>query len=327
MLLTIVIMIAGFAVLIKGGDIFVSGSSEIARRLKVPGLIIGLTIVAIGTSSPELAVSVIAAVQGENEIAFSNVVGSNLLNMLCILGICAMIKPIPVDTEILRRDFPFSIAVTTLVFAITSASLLFNRRWSNMNMERKVGTATRLEGAILVVLIITYVILIIYTTKKHGLEEADDSEGPSEELWKSLLKIILGIALVVAGGNAVVNSAEKIAQAAGISETIIGMTVVAFGTSLPELVTSVIAAKKGETGMAVGNVIGSNIFNILLILGVSAAIHPIEIMAAAAVDMMILICMNILLFIFAVSGSRISRREGLALLILFAADMLFVVLR
>lgn len=326
MLLTVVMFVAGIAALIKGADFFVSSSSGIARMLKVPGLIIGLTIVALGTSAPELAVSVTAALQGSNEIAFSNVVGSNLLNLLAILGICAIIKPIPVDVDVLRRDIPFSIIISLLVLGITCSSLFHRRRMMRVGMESDVGTTSQMDGIVLVALLIIYILMLIMSARRRSTGE-EETEPVDVSLGKSIFLLLLGIAMIIAGGEAVVYSAKEMARAAGLSETIIGLTVVAFGTSLPELVTSVVAARKGEVSLAVGNVIGSNIFNILFILGTSALIHPIDVTGAAAADLIILIIMNMLMFIFAISGRKITRLEGGIMLVLYAAEMVFVFIR
>lgn len=327
MILNILLFIIGIAGLIKGADLFVTNASGIARRLNVPGLIIGLTIVALGTSAPELAVSVTAAVQGSNELAFSNVVGSNMLNLLAILGVCALIKPIPVDVDILRRDFPFSIAVTITLLVITCGSIFHRRRMLTNNMERDVGTASQLDGVFLVTLLILYILMLIISAKKktEGMSEKPVNEDIS--MGKTILLLILGIAMIVGGGEAVVYSAREIARAAGLSEAVIGMTVVAFGTSLPELVTSVVAARKGEVSMAIGNVIGSNIFNILFILGASALIHPIDVTAGSAIDMIILIAMNVLMFFFAASDRKITRVEGGVMVGLYIIEVVYAFFR
>lgn len=327
MILNIVLFIVGIAGLIKGADLFVSNASGIARKLKVPGLIIGLTIVAMGTSAPELAVSITAAAQGSNELAFSNVVGSNMLNLLAILGVCALIKPIPVDTDILRRDFPFSIAVTVTLLVITCGSIFQRRRTIMNNMERDIGEASQLDGVFLVVLMLMYITMLIISARKKTSGYSDTPSDENINMGKTVALLLLGIVMIVAGGEAVVYSAREIARAAGLSETIIGLTVVAFGTSLPELVTSVVAARKGEVSMAIGNVIGSNIFNILFILGASALVHPIDVTAGAAIDMVILIAMNVLMFLFAASDRKITRAEGAVMIGLYILELIFAYFR
>ncbi len=327
MILNILLFIVGIAGLIKGADLFVTNASGIARKLNVPGLVIGLTIVALGTSAPELAVSVTAAVQGSNELAFSNVVGSNMLNLLAILGVCALIKPIPVDVDILRRDFPFSIAVTITLLVITCGSIFHRRRMLTTNMERDVGEASQLDGVFLVALLIIYITMLIISAKKKTEGKSEKPVNEDISMGKTIALLILGIAMIVGGGEAVVYSAREIARAAGLSEAVIGMTVVAFGTSLPELVTSVVAARKGEVSMAIGNVIGSNIFNILFILGASALIHPIDVTAGSAIDMIILIAMNILMFFFAASDRKITRAEGGVMVGLYIIEVVYAFFR
>ena len=281
----------GFVALIKGADWFVDGSSALARNFRVPGVIIGLTIVALGTSAPELAVSTSAALQGANEIALSNVVGSNIFNLLCVLGVCAIIHAVPVEEGILKRDFPLSIAATVVV---------------------------------LLAAFVAYIALLIYDARKHpGKEET----GEVIPLWKCFLLIVVGLILIIAGGQAVVCSAKAIAKALGMTETLIGLTIVAVGTSLPELVTSIVAARKGEAGLAVGNVVGSNIFNLLFILGISSAIHPIAVNVASVYDMMILIVASILTCAFSMKGKSIRRTEGIFMVLFYLADMVFAVMR
>ena len=275
--LDIIILVVGFIALIKGADIFVEGSSALAKNFKVPGVIIGLTIVALGTSAPELAVSTSAAMQGANEIALSNVIGSNIFNLLAVLGVCALIHSVPVDDDILKRDFPISIITTLIVLSMTS----FGSTLTGIEMSDNVGDITRTIGIVLIFVFVSYIMILIVNAKKHTQGEDDIKQIP---LRKCFLYIIIGIALIIAGGQAVVYSAKEIARIAGMSETLIGLTIVAVGTSLPELVTSIVASRKGENGMAVGNVIGSNIFNLLFILGVSSAIHPIQVNLASVYD-------------------------------------------
>ncbi len=324
-IIQILLLIVGFVCLIKGADIFVDGSSELARRFKVPGLIIGLTIVALGTSAPEMAVSTIAAIQGSNEIALSNVVGSNTFNLLAVLGICAIIFPLPVDKSVLKRDFPVSIAITILVFIASCTSVIFGGRFFEYTMDEEVGNVTRFIGLVLVLLFIIYIVVLIISAKRS--DNDGEYDEPLQPLWKSILFIIVGLALIIAGGQAVVYSAKEIARMAGMSETLIGLTIVAVGTSLPELVTSIVAARKGETGMAIGNVIGSNIFNLLFILGVSALINPVAVNMASVYDMIILIVVSLITFVFALSSKKINRFEGIIMVLIYVADVVFAILR
>jgi len=324
LLLNGLLLIAGFAALIKGADWFVDGSSSLARNFKVPGLIIGLTIVALGTSSPELAVSISAAVQGSNEIALSNVVGSNIFNLLAVLGVCAVIHAVPVDEGILKRDFPLSIGVTLLVMLMTCPGTLLSGGLFRLQMDDIAGAAGRISGIILFMIFLAYVLYLIYDARKHP---AGDEDGKCLPLWKCFLLILIGLVLIIAGGQAVVYSAKTIAKTMGMSETLIGLTIVAVGTSLPELVTSVVAAGKGETALAMGNVIGSNLFNLLLILGLSSAIHPITVNAASVYDMAILTAVSILTYIFSLSKKEIRRSEGIILISLYVLTILFAIFR
>ena len=323
-LLDIVLLIVGFVCLVKGADIFVSGSSALARRFKVSGLIIGLTIVALGTSAPEMAVSTVAAIQESNEIALSNVVGSNIFNLLGVLGVCAVISPLPVDGMVLKRDFPVTLITTVLLLVITCTSVLFGGRFTDYGFSEEVAVVTRPIGAGLVLVFIGYIVFIILKSKKS---DSDESGEPQKPMWKCVIFILLGLALIIAGGQAVVYSAKEIARAAGMSETLIGLTIVAIGTSLPELVTSTVAAKRGETGMAIGNAIGSNIFNLLFILGISALIHPVAVNMASAYDLLILVFVSGISYLFAFTSRKIARFEGILMIMLYAADVAFAIVR
>lgn len=324
-LLDVLILVVGFVALIKGADWFVDGAAALAKKLKVPGLIIGLTVVAMGTSAPELAVSTSAALQGSNEIAVSNVVGSNLFNTLMVLGICSMIKPLPVNDSVLKRDFPVNLGITFLLLILSCFPLLTHGGLLNYSMADNVGLVDRWVGIVLLVIFVAYIVYLIRDARKNPADVEEDYKAMPG--WKCALFIVVGIALIVAGGEAVVYGAKAIALAAGMTETLVGLTIVALGTSLPELVTSIVAARKGETEMAVGNVVGSNIFNILLILGVSSAIHPIAVNAASVWDMYILIFIGILTYIFGISKKEIRRPEGIVLVLLYLADMAFAIVR
>ena len=323
MVLQIVLLVAGFVALIKGADLFVDGSSSLAAIFKVPSIIIGLTIVAMGTSAPELAVSTSAAINGSNEIAVSNVVGSNLFNLLMVLGVCALIKPLPLDNVIKKRDFPFSIIITIALFVALGVGVLRSTDFATVKMNDTVTTLERWMGIALLVIFVIYLIVLIRSALKNKTEgEAVKQMSP----LKSVLFVLIGIALIVAGGHFVVESAKYIAAAFGMSETLIGLTIVAVGTSLPELVTSVVASRKGENGLAVGNVVGSNIFNILLILGVSGTIHPIGVNLASMVDFAILLAASILVFLFSLRN-KINRPQGAVMILLYVAIMVFAIVR
>ena len=320
-MLDLLLLIVGFVLLIKGANFFVDGSSGLAKAFGVPGVIIGLTVVALGTSAPELAVSTSAALQNSNEIALSNVVGSNTFNLLCVLGICAMISPVPVDNSILKRDFPFSLFSTIAVLVATGGLLHLN---SGLTMNDNAGMVNRVTGAVLILFFIAYIIVLILAAKKQS---SDTDMSDLMPIWKCAVLILTGLGMIIAGGQAVVYSAKNIAKSLGMTETLIGLTIVAIGTSLPELVTSIVAARKKETGLAVGNAIGSNIFNLMFILGVSAFIHPVTVNLASVFDMCILIFVTLITYIFCITGKRISRIEGGVMVLLYIADMIFAIMR
>lgn len=320
----ILLLVAGFAALVKGAGLFVDGSSALAGNFKISKVIIGLTIVAMGTSAPELAVSTSAALQGSNEIALSNVIGSNIFNLLGVLGVCSVIRPLPVDQVILKRDIPVSIGVTVLLLLMTGAGALFNGKLLQFEMNEIAGGAGRLTGIVLLVIFFGYTFYLIVDAKKRT---GDEESGEKMPLWKCVVLILSGLTLIIGGGQAVVHGAKTVAKTFGMSETLIGLTIVAVGTSLPELVTSVVASRKGENGLAVGNVVGSNIFNILFILGISSVIHPIGVIAASIYDLVILIGTSALIFLFSMKQKVINRTEGMIMLLIYLADMVFAVVR
>ncbi len=323
--LNIVVLLIGFAALIKGADFFVDGSASVAKRLKVPGVIIGLTIVAMGTSAPELAVSVSAGLSGSNAIAVSNVVGSNIFNLLAVLGICAILKPLPVGQEIKKRDYPLSLLFTLAVFLLAGNLVLSGQCKNIHDMNETAGTLFRWNGLVLIAAFILYLLYTIHIAKKNRLQAEEEIELLTP--FQCAVYIVGGIIAIILGGQLVVDSAEKLALAFGMSETLVGLTIVAIGTSLPELVTSVVAAKKGENGMAAGNVVGSNIFNLLLILGVSSTIHPVEIMVASFVDLGMLLGVSLIAYAFIFTGRRVSRVEGGVMVLMYALYTCYVIAR
>ena len=325
-LLDILILLAGFVALIKGADWFVDGSAAVARRFRVPGVIIGLTIVAMGTSTPELAVSTSAAIQGSNEIAISNVVGSNIFNLLMVLGICAIIHAIPVDKVILKRDYPVNLGITIMLFLFTGLPALLSGDLFDHKMSEEVGKVSRICGILCLVIFVFYIFFLVRSAKKNRIEEEEKEEAPMPP-WKCILLILVGIGLIVGGGEAVVYGAKNIALAAGMSETLVGLTIVALGTSLPELVTSIVAAHKGQVDMAVGNCIGSNIFNILLILGVSTAIHPIGVNLANVCDLIVLLVVSVITLLFCINNKKVTRAEGVIMVLMYAGSMAFAIAR
>ncbi len=301
-----ILIILGFFLLVKGADFFVDGSSAIARRLGIPTIVIGLTIVAIGTSVPEAMVSILASLKNANSMSLSNVVGSNIFNFLIVLGVCAIIKVLPVNKKILTRDIVILIGVTTfLTFSMMDNSL------------------DRVEGLILIVLLILYIFLLIKDSL-HSKKEEEKAEKVSTIL--SVIYIIGGIIGIAIGGELVVNSATKIALTLGISETLIGLTIVAFGTSLPELVTAIVAVRKGEVNIAIGNVVGSCIFNIIFVLGISAVISPIILNTSPMINLIILLGVTILMSIFLLTRKRVSRNEGIVCVILYIVYLVCLIM-
>lgn len=302
------LLIVGFFFLIKGADYFVEGSSAIAHLLKVPSVIIGLTIVAMGTSAPEAAVSITAGLAGSNELALSNVIGSNIFNLVLIVGICAIIRPFAIDVNIMKRDFPIAIGASVI--------LLFFIRDLHLS---------RIEGIILLILMASYILMTVISAVLNPVE--DDLEDHSLPMHTSLIYIGLGLVGIIFGGDLVVDNACAIAASLGLSETLIGLTIVAIGTSLPELVTSITASKKGDSGLALGNVVGSNIFNILFILGMSSAIHPITADMLARVDIIILIILTLIIYVFCRIRKEMGRFMGTLCAAAYILYSVYIILR
>ena len=306
----------GLVFLVKGADLFVEGSSTIAKKLKVPSIIIGITIVAMGTSLPETSVSVTAALAGSNSMAISNVVGSNIFNLMGVIGICAIMTPVAVDKDLLKRDFPFS---------IIAAILLLGLGYFGMGLSR-------VECAVFMLLFAGFVYLLIrsaLSARKNESAEAsaEEEQGKLIPVWKCIIFIIIGIAGIALGGDWVVDGATVIATKVGMSETLVGLTIVSIGTSLPELVTSIVAARKKQVGMALGNAIGSNIFNILFVLGVAGVISPMTMIMENVIDTVILIVFSIIAWILAWTKQRLSRVEGAIMVGLYAAFMVYICVR
>lgn len=312
----VVMLVLGLVFLVKGADLFVEGSSSIATRLKVPSIIIGLTIVAMGTSLPETAVSVTAALSGSNSMAVSNAVGSNIFNLMGVIGICAIMTPVAVDKDLLKRDFPFSIIATIL--------LLGFGYWGM--------TLGRMECGIFALLFAGFVYLMVRSAlKARKKEDSAKSEKIEPEklipVWKCILFIIIGIVGIALGGDWVVDGATVIATNVGMSETLVGLTIVSIGTSLPELVTSIVAARKKQVGMALGNAIGSNIFNILFVLGIAGMISPMTLIMENIVDIIILIVFSVIALILAWTKQKLSRAEGAIMVGLYAVFMVYICIR
>lgn len=301
------LLLIGFVLLIKGADFFVDGSSSLARIMKVPSVIIGLTIVAMGTSAPEASVSINAALAGSNDIAISNVIGSNLFNGLVVVGVCAFMAGFKTNPEILKRDMPLNIIVTAILCI--------------MLLDRHIN---RIEGIILLIGMAVYIAAMVISALKNR-ETADECKILS--LPKSLIFIIGGLIAVIFGGTLVVDNACLIAKDFGVSENFIGLTIIAIGTSLPELVTSITATRKGDSGLALGNAIGSNLFNILFILGMSATICPLNVLSESIIDCIILLVSAVILYVFARTKKTMNRWEGIVCVFLYVGYTSYLLIR
>lgn len=320
-----IILLVGFLFLIKGADFFVDGASSIAKSLRVPALIIGLTIVAFGTSAPELAVSVTSALDGRNAIAIGNVVGSNIFNILMVVGASAAILPLHVKTTIFIKELPFTLLASITLLILGLDYVLDDVIAVSSEYSGYIG---RVDGIILLFffgIFLYYLVDTALVARKNHEEDEDEIETMS--MKKSVLLSLLGIIGIVLGGQMVVDSASEIAIAWGMSEGLVGLTIVAIGTSLPEFVTSVVAATKGQSDLALGNVIGSNIFNIYLILGVSTIINPIPVNSDLIIDMMIMIITVIATFFFALTNRQISRTEGSIFCASYFVYMAYILIR
>lgn len=319
MFIAVLSLVIGFALLVKGADFFVDGASSIAKRLRIPAFIIGLTIVAFGTSAPELAVSMTAAIKGSNDIAIGNVVGSNIFNLLVVLGCSAAILPLVVEKSMIKRDYPLSIGAVVLL-GILSIDVF------NKNGVMKIS---RFDGVVLLVCFSLFMYLTIQEALKHRKEAAHEEEEQDDTnpIGKSIIISLLGLAGIVIGGDLSVDGAKEIARFFGLSEAIIGLTIVALGTSLPELVTSIVAAKKGESDIAIGNVIGSNIFNIFLILGVSGAILPMQVSNTYIYDIAILLAISILAYLPILKTKKVARWQGIIMVLVYVAYTAYLFVR
>ena len=303
------LLILGFVLLIKGSDFFIDGSSNIASILKIPTLIVGLTIVALGTSAPEAAVSITSSISGSNALAVSNVIGSNLFNMLLIIGLCAFLNELRIGHNVLNEDLPFLVIITLILSAIILIG------WN----------VSQIEGIILLIIMVLYIIYLVYNAKHT--KDSEIVNKPKMGLLRSIIYIIFGVAGIIIGADFVVDSASYIAMSFGMSETLVGLTIVAMGTSLPEIVTSLTALKKDENQLIIGNVVGSNIFNILFVLGASSAISPITVNPSMLIDIMLMLGVTVLFYIFGRTQEKYDKKEGAVLLILFIAYMAFAIFR
>lgn len=298
----------GFIMLVKGADWFVDGASAIADRLGIPQLIIGLTVIAMGTSAPEAAVSITAALKDSADITVGNIVGSNILNTLIILGVTSVIVPIAVSKSTVVTEVPFMIFITLLLL-----------------VQGIDGTANLIDGIVLLIFFVVYLAYLFIRAKKG--KTADNIDIKKRKLWQSILSAVLGLGLIVLGSDIAVDSAVSIAKAFGMSERFIGLTIVALGTSLPELFTSVSAAKKGNADIAIGNIIGSNIFNILFVVGTSALIIPVPFSQKFLIDTAVAILAGLILLCCTAKQKRLGRKGGIVMLIFYALYFFMLCLR
>lgn len=321
----ILLLAVGFAFLVKGADFFVEGSSSIAKKLKVPPIIIGLTIVAMGTSLPETAVSVTASLVQNNELAVSNVVGSNIFNLMFVIGVCSILTPIMVQKATVVRDIPLSLGCALFLLVLGVSGL-----------GDKAGmTLGHADGVIFLIVFAGYIFTMVRSAMKaraagqkveiEGVEECDNMKELS--YVKSILFLIVGAAAIAFGGDLTVDTASRIAIELGMSQTLVGLTIVSIGTSLPELVTSVVAARKNEVDMAVGNAVGSNIFNILMVLGISSAISPVALIRENIIDIVLLMVFSVMVWIFAGTRKKIERKEGIIMVVVYLVYCAYIIAR
>ena len=304
MLLNALLIIAGIALVLKGADVLTKGGADLARRMNVPELVVGLTIVAAGTSAPELFVSLVSALKGTPDLAVGNVVGSNIMNTLVIVGITAMVAPMAISRQTVSKDMPFSVVAALLLMAVSLDAFQSLSLQGNM-----IG---RLDG---VLLLAGFAAFMFYTFReaRKGKAEVAAEDGKPLSIPMCLLLMVLGLAMLVVGSELFVRSASELAATLGVGESVIGLTIVAGGTSLPELATSVVAARKGQSAMAIGNVIGSNVFNILLILGTTAVVCPMQIGGITMIDMSMMVASVLLLWLFSYTKLTVARWEGAVL--------------
>lgn len=318
MLIDVIFLIAGMVLLIKGADWFVSGSSKIAKAMKIPPLIIGLTLVSMGTSAPEASVSINSALNGMNDMSIGNVVGSNIFNTLFILGVSSLIVPLSVKKDLKAYDIPCMVTLYCIL-------LLFAFVVTPLKLDL-------FESVTMLVLFVAYTAFLLFRTKKENKKTEGVSEQAPEQkqeirIVPSILLTVIGLVAIIFGGDLVVDHAAQIAKALGMSEVLVGLTIVAVGTSLPELVTSAVASVKKENDIAVGNVVGSNLFNILFILGLSSSINNVTLAWSTWTDMLVLLCSGILIMLIAFFSKKINRWHGIVMILLYICYLAFIIIR
>ncbi|MFC0560104.1 calcium/sodium antiporter [Halalkalibacter alkalisediminis] len=314
------LLFVGFILLIKGANYFVDGSSNIAKMLDISPLLIGLTIVAFGTSSPEATVSILAALNGNADVAIGNVVGSNIFNITLVIGITAMLTPLKVENDTIRKEIPFTLLASAVLFIFISDVML---------QSASSNVITRSEGLVLLLIFAVFLYYIFEVVRNHkDTLSIEEKSKPEATAWKkSIFFTVLGLAAIIFGGDLVVRSSTEIAYALGMSETLVGLTIVAVGTSLPELVTSITAAIKKKSEIALGNIVGSNIFNILFVLGASSVIAPLGVDTRIFLDVSIMILLTFLLLIFSRTNFRVGKTEGLILTVVYVIYLVYIIVR
>lgn len=312
--MNIIYLILGFIVIIKASDMLVSGSVNLAKFLKIPTLVIGLTVIAIATGVPEIAISISSSLKGSNGLLLGNLLGSNLFNILFILGLIALIRPLYIKKEIILKNYVFALLSCIVLLAVASDTIL---------LDNKINLITRSEG----ILLLLFAFIFSYSTVLDATLNKKNKVEPSKFSFKDVLYIVLGIVLIALSAEVIVNSCVNISKYLGVSEDLIGLTIIAVGTNLPELVTSIVAVKKGESDIAIGNLVGTNIYNIFLILGLSATINPITISTNAFIDIIILTITSFIVYIFIRHKKDINKIEGITMILLYIIYIVYVVVR
>lgn len=312
--MSIILIVIGLVLLIKCADWFVDGCSNVAKSLGIPSLIIGLTIVAFGTSAPEAAVSITASMKGMNDISLGNVVGSNICNLLLVLGVSGLFGTLTAKRKIITRDFVYAIFSSVVIFILSCGFFISGKTE---------GVLTRTDGLILLCFLGIY----LYALVGDAVHSVRNKEEKTKFNFKDIVLIVVGIAGIILGGQLVVNSATDIANMLNVSQNVIALTIVAIGTSLPELVTSVVASRKGEADIAIGNVVGSNIFNIFFILGLSSAISPITFGIDSFIDIIVMVVASIIVYLLLLKNKRIGNKKGIIMLVMYAIYMVYILMR
>ena len=310
----IIYLLLGFIIIIKGSNMLVDGSVNLAKFLKIPTLVIGLTIVAIATGVPEIAISISSSLKGSNGLLLGNLLGSNIFNILFILGLIAIIKPLYIKKEIILKNYAFAL-LSCLVLFIISYDIYFG--------DSLVNVITRTEG----ILLLCFAGIFLYSTVLEATLDKNIKVEKGKFSFKDILYIVVGIVLIGLSAEVIVNSAVNISKWLGIGEDLIGLTIIAVGTNLPELVTSIVAVRKGEVDIAIGNLVGTNIYNIFLILGLAATINPIVISSNAFIDIIVLAITSFIVYIFIQHKKDINRKEGIIMILLYIIYIVYVVIR